>query len=99
LKVNDENRRIRIQDPDPDPNPLVRCMDPRIRIRIHHRMSWIRNTGPKAASGMIFQDDRLVPVSVFMKRVTRTIFGISKYFMEASKKFLTNITTVSSSKL
>jgi hypothetical protein len=27
LKVNDENRRIRIQDPDPD--PLVRSMDPR----------------------------------------------------------------------
>jgi hypothetical protein len=42
LKVNDENRRIRIQDPDPD--PLVRGMDPRIRIRIHPKMSWIRNT-------------------------------------------------------
>jgi hypothetical protein len=49
LKVNDENRRIRIQDPDPDPDPnpdpLVRGMDPRIRIRIHPKMSWIRNTG------------------------------------------------------
>ncbi len=48
LKVNDENRRIRIQDPEPDPNPdpdpLVRGMDPRIRIRIHPKMSWIRNT-------------------------------------------------------
>ena len=43
LKVNDENSRIRIQDPDPD--PLVRGMDPRIRIRIHPKMSWIRNTG------------------------------------------------------
>jgi hypothetical protein len=42
LKVNDENSRIRIQDPDPD--PLVRSMDPRIRIRIHPKMSWIRNT-------------------------------------------------------
>jgi hypothetical protein len=40
LKVNDENSRIRIQDPD----PLVRSMDPRIRIRIHPKMSWIRNT-------------------------------------------------------
>jgi hypothetical protein len=40
LKVNDENSRIRIQDPDPD--PLVRGMDP--RIRIHTKMSWIRNT-------------------------------------------------------
>jgi hypothetical protein len=50
LKVNDENSRIRIQDPDPDPDqnpdpnpdPLVRGMDP--RIRIHPKMSWIRNT-------------------------------------------------------
>jgi hypothetical protein len=29
LKVNDENRRIRIQDPDPNPDPLVRGMDPK----------------------------------------------------------------------
>jgi hypothetical protein len=47
LKVNDENSRIRIQDPDPD--PLVRSMDPRIRIRIHPKMSWIRNTGFRSA--------------------------------------------------
>ncbi len=40
--VNDENSRIRIQDPDPE--PLVRGMDPRIRIRIHPKISWIRNT-------------------------------------------------------
>jgi hypothetical protein len=39
LKVNDEKSRIWIQDPDPD--PLVRGMDP--RIRIHSKMSWIRN--------------------------------------------------------
>jgi hypothetical protein len=39
LKVRDENGRIRIQDPD----PLVRGMD--LRIRIHPKMSWIRNTG------------------------------------------------------
>jgi hypothetical protein len=39
LKVNDENSRIRIQDPD----PLARGIDP--RIRIHRKMSWIRNTG------------------------------------------------------
>jgi hypothetical protein len=31
-------------DPNPDPDPLVRGMDPRIRIRIHTKMSWIRNT-------------------------------------------------------
>jgi hypothetical protein len=29
----------------PDPDPLVRGMDPRTRIRIHPKMSWIRNTG------------------------------------------------------
>jgi hypothetical protein len=46
LKVNDENSRIRIQDPDPnpDPDPLVRGIGPRIRIRIHPKMSWIHNT-------------------------------------------------------
>jgi hypothetical protein len=33
---------VRIQDPDPNPDPLVRGMDP--RIRIHPKMSWIRNT-------------------------------------------------------
>jgi hypothetical protein len=46
LKVNDEKSRIRSQDPDPDPNPdpFVRGMDPRIRIRIHSKLSWIRNT-------------------------------------------------------
>jgi hypothetical protein len=42
LKVNDENSRIRIQDPDPNSDPLARTMDP--RIRIHTKMSWIRNT-------------------------------------------------------
>ncbi len=47
LEVNDDSR-IRIEDPDldpnPDPDPLVRGMDPRIRIWIHAKMSWIRNT-------------------------------------------------------
>jgi hypothetical protein len=49
LKVNDKNSRIRIQDPDPEPNPdpLVRSMDPRIRIRVHPKMSWIGNTEEK----------------------------------------------------
>ncbi len=37
MKVNDEN-------PHPDPDPLVRGIDPRIRIRIHTKMSWIHNT-------------------------------------------------------
>ncbi len=37
LKVNDENRRS-----DPDLDPSVRDMDR--RIRIHTKMSWIRNT-------------------------------------------------------
>ena len=48
LKVNDENSRIRIQDPDPD--PLVRGMNP--RIRIHPKMSWIRNTETKCKGPM-----------------------------------------------
>ncbi len=29
---------------DPNPDPLVRGLDPRIRIRIHAKLSWIRNT-------------------------------------------------------
>jgi hypothetical protein len=32
-------------DLDPNPDPLVRGMDP--RIRIHTKMSWIRNTEKK----------------------------------------------------
>jgi hypothetical protein len=39
---------MKIEDPDPEPNsdpgPFVRGMDQRIRIRIHSKMSWIRNT-------------------------------------------------------
>jgi hypothetical protein len=33
-------------DQHPDPDPLVRGVDPRIQIRIwiHPKMSWIRNT-------------------------------------------------------
>ncbi len=31
--------------PVPNPDPLVRGMDPRIQIRIHTKISWIRNTG------------------------------------------------------
>jgi hypothetical protein len=47
---HDENSRIRIQDPHPD--PLVGGMDPRIRIRIHPKMSWIRNLDPKYLRGV-----------------------------------------------
>jgi hypothetical protein len=45
FKVNDENSRIQIY-PNPDPDPSVTGMDPRIqiRIRIHPKISWIRNT-------------------------------------------------------
>jgi hypothetical protein len=37
-KVNDENGKWQ------DPYPLVRGIDPRIQIRIHPKMSWIRTT-------------------------------------------------------
>ncbi len=56
LKVNDENSRIRIQDPDPD--PLVRGMDPRIRIRIHPKMSWIRNTAENIGRNTVVGRDK-----------------------------------------
>ncbi len=55
LKVNDENSRIRIQDP----NPLVRRMDP--RIRIHPKISWIRNTVENCAK--YYQDPEPEPKS------------------------------------
>jgi hypothetical protein len=51
LKINDENSRIRIQDPDPD--PLVIGMDPRIRIRIHPKMPWIRNNAYSSLSSTV----------------------------------------------
>jgi len=38
-KIAGSGSRIRM---DPDPDPLVRSMDP--RIRIHPKMSWIKNT-------------------------------------------------------
>jgi hypothetical protein len=38
-----------------DPDPLVRGMDPRIRIRIHVKMSWIRNTGILPRAGGVVQ--------------------------------------------
>jgi hypothetical protein len=31
-------------DPDPDPDSLVKGMDPRIQIRIHTKIAWIRDT-------------------------------------------------------
>jgi hypothetical protein len=36
--------KIEGSNTDPNPDPLVRGMDPRIRIWIHTKMSWIRNT-------------------------------------------------------
>jgi hypothetical protein len=42
-KIVGSGSRIRIQNQDPD--PLVRGVDP--RIRIHPKMSWIRNTATK----------------------------------------------------
>ncbi len=44
LKVIDENRRIQIRILT---RIRIRGMDPRIQIRIHTKMSWIRNTGLK----------------------------------------------------
>jgi hypothetical protein len=35
---------MKIEESDPYPDTLVRSMNPRIRIRIHTKISWIRNT-------------------------------------------------------
>ncbi len=42
---------VKNPDPNPDPDLLVRGMDPRIRIRVHTKMSWIRNTDAKLLEG------------------------------------------------
>jgi hypothetical protein len=43
---------------DPDPDPLVRGMDP--RIRIHTKISWIRNTAIKGNFFYCFPQTRKV---------------------------------------
>jgi hypothetical protein len=76
LKVNDKNSPIRIQDPDPDhkpdpdhnPDPLVRGMDPRIRIRIIHKILWIRNTGAQVYQGYYAR-----PKNVYIDRIRNRI--------------------------
>ncbi len=47
MKINDEKNRIRIRIRSPE--PLFRGMDP--RIRVHIKMSWIRNTGSMKEMG------------------------------------------------
>jgi hypothetical protein len=41
------------EDPHPDPDPLVRGIDPRNRIRIRPKISWIRNTEKNITSGLM----------------------------------------------
>ncbi len=54
-----EGQLLKLQDPDPHPDPdtSVRGMDPRmkIRIRIHTKMSWIRNSGIKILAIFFFR--------------------------------------------
>jgi hypothetical protein len=47
VKVPSKSNTHLDRDPAPNPDPDLsgRGMDPRIRIRIHNKMSWIRNTG------------------------------------------------------
>ncbi len=66
LKANDENSRIRIQDPD----PLVRGMD--LRIRIHTKMSWIRNTAFDDRSLQLHSPSRSRSASSMTRYLTRS---------------------------
>jgi hypothetical protein len=50
----------KIADPDPNPDPLVRGMDPRIQIRIHAQVSWIRNIAKSTARTKLQTRIRLV---------------------------------------
>ncbi len=47
-------KKSRIRDPDPNPDPPVRSMDP--RIRIHTKMSWIRNNGYVNCQYLVLSD-------------------------------------------
>jgi hypothetical protein len=96
LKVNDENRRIRIQDPDPNPNPLVRGMDP--RIRIHTKMSWIRNTDRPVVISSIkrFKKSKLSwfypgHSSSVIRRLEEEISRLEEIKKANIEKFVTNL--------
>ncbi len=78
LKVNDENSRIRIRDPNPD--PLVRGMDP--RIRIHTKMSCIRNTGSYGTR---------VPLKAKTKMLKLSCFNAGKMAKMLENTYPTNI--------
>jgi hypothetical protein len=73
LKVNDENSRIRIQDPDPNPDPDPLGMGP--RIRIHTKMSWIRNTGLEDPPRHQMETDNFIlPISLAIFMGEQLIF-------------------------
>jgi hypothetical protein len=59
----------------PDPDTLVRGMDPRIQIRIHTKMSWIRNTCLKSLGQVI-----LLFYCFFVPYRYRIVFGTDKIF-------------------
>ncbi len=69
---------------DPNPDQLVGGMDPRIRIQIHTKISWIRNTGfnqiskspRKSTNGEIYTEINIKPwhTNIFLTRFLQKIF-------------------------
>ncbi len=85
LKVNEENGRIRIWDPDPNPDPIVRGMDP--LIRIHPKISWIRNTA-KRFTNTVTDLDEVVNIPYCKGFVFN--FGLNFFFAAFFKLFVEN---------
>jgi hypothetical protein len=62
---------MKIEGSGPDPDPLVRCMDP--RIRIHTKMSWIRNTASKLRN-IFFLIETVLRIRDVLSRILGTNF-------------------------
>jgi hypothetical protein len=96
LKVNDKNSM------HPDPDPLVRGMVPRIqiRIRIHTKMSWIRNTRENGVSDPHLLQNQILFLTWCGSRSrqiyrTNTVLCIKAQHTVVSAHFPQNVSSVS----
>jgi hypothetical protein len=78
-----------LQDPHPrlEQDSLVRGMDPRvqIRIRIHTKMAWIRNTGPNLSAYVVldFYSAKKLVVAAGKPKLADFVFGCGTIFPES----------------
>ncbi len=75
-------------DTDQNPDPSVRGMDP--RIRIHNKMSWIRNTGNQTVV-YIIRDGSVLIIQILSVRASLHCWQIDLFcFFSKQKKTLYN---------